>query len=316
MAMTDTNNNRSLPADPVKVWKTAISEDVRRAVGSMLTGDRAKDVAGRVMIALEQARTTTPTIINCTPDSVKRALALMILTDTRPGGAAPKLYLIPKRNKNELELQAWFSHRALIDFAHRAGWVVSTALVSHQDSLIVADGEVHHTVTDPDNPPTKYEDLRGVVVYAWPSGDKSSKVSRYVPKATIDARRAVSDSAKSSFSPWNNWPVEMAEKTALKYCVGRGTFPVDDAANYTGDVGEPAAGPFAATAAPQPTPAALSAPSTGTGLDGLASVVGGGEDEDGGEDEKAVILTVAAEPEPVKVPRKAAQAAQGDGSST
>ncbi len=277
MAMTDGNKSNVPSADPVLRWKAAISDDVRRAVSSILTGDRAKDVAGRVLIALEQARTTTPTITQCTPDSVKRALALMILTDTRPGGAAPKLYLIPKRNKDSLELQAWFTHRALIDFANRAGWMVSTALVSTNDSLIVENGEVQHSVTDPDNPPTKYEDLRGVVVYAWPKGDKSSKVSRYVPKATIDARRAVSDSAKKGFSPWNTWPIEMAEKTAIKYAVGRGLFPIDDAADYAGDVGEPTAGPFIPTSAePQPQAARI-APSTGSGLDGLAAVVGAGQ---------------------------------------
>lgn len=279
MAMTEAKN--TLPsADPVMRWKTEITETVRRAVSSILTGDRAKDVAGRVMIALEQARTTTPTIVDCSPDSVKRALALMILTDTRPGGAAPKLYLIPKKVKNSLELQAWFTHRALIDFAGRAGWIVATALVSREDSLIIENGEVNHAVTDPDNPPTKYEDLRGVVVYAWPKGDKASKVSRYVPKATIDARRAVSDSAKSGFSPWNNWPIEMAEKTAIKYAVGRGLFPIDDAADYAGDAGEPATGPFAppaTTEAPQPTVARI-APQTGSGLDGLAAVVGASEE--------------------------------------
>ncbi|HRE87504.1 MAG TPA: recombinase RecT [Myxococcota bacterium] len=306
MAMTE-NNNRSMPADPVARWKSAISEDVRRAVSSMLTGDRAKDVAGRVMIALEQARTTAPDIINCSPDSVKRALALMILTDTRPGGASPKLYLIPRRNRDVWELNAWFSHRALIDFAFRAGWIVSTALVSVEDSLIVEDGEVRHVVTDPDNPPTKYEDLRGVVVYAWPKGDRASKVSRYVPKDTIDARRAVSDSAKGKFSPWHNWPVEMAEKTAIKYVVSRGLFPVDDAADYTSDAGEPVVGPFAPMQAPQPAPAALNAPAqTGSGLDGLAAVVGASGDAGEPEGKEPVILTVPTEPEPVKVPRKGA----------
>jgi hypothetical protein len=279
MTMAESKNN--IPsADPIMRWKAEITENVRRAVGSMLTGERAKDVAGRVMIALEQARMVTPSIVECSPESVKRALALMILTDTRPGGSAPKLYLIPKRVKGSLELQAWFTHRALIDFAGRAGWIVATALVSRDDSLIIENGEVHHAVTDPDNPPTRYEDLRGVVVYAWPKGDKGSKVSRYVPKSTIDARRAVSDSAKAGFSPWNTWPIEMAEKTAIKYAVGRGLFPIDDAADYAGDVGDPVPVLFAQQTAAEvtPTPSAprITHPS-GSGLDDLAAVVGANE---------------------------------------
>ena len=279
--VTETTKS-AVPAqvDPMAKWKMAVQADVKRAVGSMMTGERAKDVEGRTMIALSDALTTTPDIVQCSPNSIRRAIALMVLTDTRPGGAAPKLYLIPKKVKGAHELQAWFTHRALIEFAGRAGWIVSTSLVHKDDSLLVEDGEVRHGVTDPDNPPTKYEDLRGVVVYAWPKGDKASKVSRYVPKATIDARRASSDSARGGFSPWNNWPIEMAEKTAIKYAVARGLFPVDDSAVYDADAGEPQTGPFVETRADQEQAPAqrLAAPQT-QGFDGLASVVGAGEPE-------------------------------------
>lgn len=281
MAMADNKGQVPAQMDAQTRWKMEIRDNVQRAVSSILQGERAKDVGGRLMIALEQARSTTPTIIECTPDSVKRALALMILTDVRPGGAAPKLYLIPKKIKGRMELQAWFSHRALIEFAGRAGWIVSTALVATDDVLNIEDGEVHHVVADPDNPPTKYQDLRGVIVYAWPKGDKSSKVSRYVPKATIEARRAVSDSAGSDYSPWTRWPVEMAEKTAIKYVVGRGLFPVDDAADYAGDVGEPQVGPFAHKAIENQQQQTVQQPaqSTGSGMDGLAAAVGVSGDE-------------------------------------
>ncbi len=285
MAVDNTKNAtlptaQAAPRDPLAVWKQQVQGDVKRAVGSMMSGERAKDVEGRTMIAISAALTTTPDLVQCSQTSVRRAIALMVLTDTRPGGAAPKLYLIPKKVKGQMELQAWFTHRALIEFAGRAGWIVSTSLVHTDDSLIVENGEVSHVVSDPDNPPTKYEDLRGVVVYAWPKGDKASKVSRYVPKATIDARRAVSDSARSGFSPWGNWPIEMAEKTAIKYAVARGLFPVDDSAVYDSDAGEPQAGPFAETsqAGTQERTPRLAAPQT-SGLDGLAGVVGGAEPE-------------------------------------
>lgn len=284
MAMADNKGQVPAQMDAQTRWKMEIRDNVSRAVSSILTGDRAKDVGGRVMIAIEAARSTTPEIMECSHDSVKRAIALMILTDTRPGGAAPQLYLIPKRVKGKFQLHAWFSHRALITFANRAGYIVSTALVGVGDELTVIDGEVHHVAADPDNPPTKYQDLRGIVVYAWPKGDKASKVGRYVPKAQIEARRAVSDSAGSDYSPWTKWPIEMAEKTAIKYVVGRGLFPVDDAADYTGDVGEPQRGPFAHAAIENQPQQTVSQPSqsTGSGMDGLAAVVGAsGENGDG-----------------------------------
>src|SRR3990167_6862887 len=52
-----------------------------------------------------------------------------------------------------------------------------------------------------------------------------------MPKSLIEKRRAMSRSWNGNgqkYSPWHNWPVEMAIKTAMHYAIGRGWCVIDD----------------------------------------------------------------------------------------
>lgn len=240
--MTQTPANRNQPLTPDQAqeqWKLMVADKARRAIASMLTGDRAKQAYGRILVAMSSAALTSPDIMRCSEASIVRAIAMSALTGIMPGGAMAKCYLIPKKIKQQWELQWWANHRALKGFANAAGWDVSCTPVHEDDSFDIENDVITHRPNPDRNP--DFKTLRGFVVRAWPFAHPESKTARFVNRQTIDERRAKSDSKDSDWSPWNNWFLEMAEKTALKYAAARGLFPLDDAADYINDEAPPLA---------------------------------------------------------------------------
>lgn len=256
MTQHPTTERRNLtPAEAQTQWKATIAEKTRQAISSMLTGDRAKQAYGRIVVALQSAALTSPDIMLCSEASIVRAVAMSALTGLMPGGAMPKCYILPKKIKGKWELQWWANHRALIGFAAQAGWCVTATPVHVDDDLTIDDDMPRHKA----NPDRNCDEntLRGFVVRAWPFAHPESKVGRFVNRETIEKRHNKSDSKDSEYSPWNNWFLEMAEKTALKFCAARGLFPMDDAADYVSDE-QPALPPVQAqgqahAALPQPS---------------------------------------------------------------
>ncbi len=247
--MTNPNNN-NLPAQapqralsPVDEWKTQVMSLSRRAVGQILGGERAKEASGRIMLALSAAQSLNPAIVNCTMDSVARCIAQATLTGIMPGGSSPKAYLVPKSpgRGQPPELNYWVTHRGLLEFARRAGWVVQTTLVGTYEQFELENDEIRHK-PDPDRIPkvvfvggAAVNELRGIIVRAFPVDNPAAKVHRWIPLATLDERRLKSDTKAQAWSPWNQWPLEMYEKTAIKYAAGRGVFNMDDEAEYADD---------------------------------------------------------------------------------
>lgn len=232
--------------DPVMQWKVAVQDIARRSVLQILSGEKAKVASGRIMLALSAAQSLNPAIMDCTPDSVARCVAMAAMTGIMPGGFAPKAYLVPKSpgQGKPKELNYWVSHRGILDFARRAGWTVTTSLVSIHDEFSIDDDVIHHKPNPDKVPhidfsakPQPINELRGIIVRAFPIDNPLAKVSRWVNLQQLDERRAKSDTKDSKWSPWNVWPLEMYEKTALKYCASRGLFDLDDAAEYSDEDG-------------------------------------------------------------------------------
>jgi recombinational DNA repair protein RecT len=234
------------PQNALAQWQGGVAADVRTTVSAMLTGERAKQVHGRIMAALSSAALTSPEITACSRPSVVRAIAWCALTGIMPSPSNTKVYFLPKKIRGQWELQCWPNHRAYIQFAANAGYAVTATPVHVDDELSIEDDVIKHKGNPDRNPDANT--LRGFIVRAWPFTNPESKVARWVNIDTLNARRAKSDSAKSDFSPWNNWELEMYEKTAIKYAAARGLFPLDDSTDYLGD--EESA---FATHAPQPT---------------------------------------------------------------
>lgn len=236
--MVQNNQTPATQVDPLHAWKLQTQQTAQRTIAAMLgTNPRAKLAAGRVIVALSAALTANPTIANCTPESVTRCIAQAALTDIMPGGSFAKAYLVPKKTGGVLELNYWVSHRGIMEFANRAGNRVTCSFVHVDDEFAEVNGVIEHK-SNPDRichvdwSSIDRTTLRGIIVRAFPVEHPTAKVERWVPMATINERRLKSDTKDGKFSPWNNWPLEMCEKTAIKYCAARGLFPMNDAAEY------------------------------------------------------------------------------------
>jgi len=203
--------------------------------------ERAQEAAGRVMAALSasaMAARNPQDFYDCTRMSVAQVIAVAGLTGIMPGtGPAALAYAIPRRPRmgEQPQLQYQLSHRGLVALARRAGVTLVAIPVGHEDELDVELGEVVKLDIDIDNPPTTWEELRGIVVSVKEQGVRL--FTGWVPLKVIAQRREGSDSYRyaerkggwaKDRSTWHVWPVEMSMKTALHYAVSRGWAVVDD----------------------------------------------------------------------------------------
>ena len=203
--------------------------------------DRANEAIGRVASALAASAAASrdpQAFYNCTPQSVAQVVAVSALTGIMPStGATALAYAIPKapRKNEQPQLQYHISHRGLNALARRSGQMMIAVPVSNSDVIDVDEiGQAVIKQRDIDNPPTTFDELRGVVVVVKELSTNQVTFSGWVPKKLIEKRRDMSDAWKydkskgTAYSPWSNWPIEQAQKTAMKYCCGRGWCVIDD----------------------------------------------------------------------------------------
>lgn len=197
--------------------------------------ERAKEATGRIAAAISASAAAAKDpkdFYDCTPASVATCVAVSALTGIMPStGSAALAYVVPQRPRaNEApQLSYMLSHRGLNALARRCGQTMLAIPISHTDKIEAdEDGDVRIVSRDIDNPPMKYEELRGVVIVVKQLDSGLTVMRGWVPKKLIDARKNVSRSAKSSYSPWSTWPIEMCQKTAMHYAVTRGWCVIDD----------------------------------------------------------------------------------------
>lgn len=196
---------------------------------------RAKEATGRISVALAASAAAAKDPADfyaCTAASVATAIATAALCGLMPGtGAAALAYVIPQRpRKNEPpQLQYMLSHRGLNALARRCGQTMVAVPIGRNDTIALdPSGDVRIVSRDLDDPPTAYDELRGVMVLVRDIATNHVTASQWVPKKLIEQRRAMSRSAKSDYGPWSTWPIEMAMKTAMHYAVSRGWCVIDD----------------------------------------------------------------------------------------
>jgi recombination protein RecT len=179
-----------------------------------------------------------PKLFECTPQSLIRAMSLSLISDLAPGGLQPVMWLIPRKNKAGMqECNAEISWRGYVALAGRSGVRVDAIPVFRADKFSIIEGltpTISHE-PDPDADHT-WETLRGVYVRIY-AGDSLS--FSWISRGDIQKRR---QSAQSD-DIWAKWPIEQAQKTAIRYAAQRGRFPLDPegSAALAEDRGEPEA---------------------------------------------------------------------------
>jgi hypothetical protein len=167
----------------------------------------------------EAILTATPALCKAAPAALGAAvinLAKMGLMPGIPGDASATGYLYPGQGGP----MGVPSARGRIALARAAGVAVETYPVGVKDEITLdVDGDVAEVKPNPDERPTKWEHLRGVIVR---TEDGTGAVRRHwISAGEIEVRKVRSKGG----GPWQSDPVGMARGKAVKILVDRGILP-------------------------------------------------------------------------------------------
>lgn len=205
-------------------FKRGVLHDARNAMAMLLGSEEGQKAGAKVAMAFVSAvhNAKDPSaLLNASTDSIRACIAASADTGIMPGGAYPKVWLVPRGGKLQWEI----SHRGICALAQRAGIKLRAVPVHVNDeSLRLEFGEVVAHTPPPDLWPERLEDLMGVYVIAQRISDGATMSRSWVPAALISKRA----NSRQAGPVWKQWPVEMAQKTAIKYLMARGELVIDN----------------------------------------------------------------------------------------
>ena len=220
--MTDTalTPERRLYADAMQRAQQVLTQRVG--------ADRARQAAAEIAHAITMAVTHSKdpgAIFACSRASILDCVQQTALDGLTLTGAYPEAYLVPRGG----QLTRPVSPRGLARLARRGGLRLRTVIVGADDHLVESFGvAVEHEQIGAR--PTGLHDLRAVIVIAREQG--SGHEDRFVVSGEALRERS---KAKGAGPVWRSWPLEMAQKSAVSYCFGRGWILVPDALRATMD---------------------------------------------------------------------------------
>lgn len=195
--------NMTIP-DMVK----AMMPEIRRALPTVITPERFTRIA-------LSALNNTPALQQCTPMSFLAALMNAAQLGLEPNTPLGQAYLIPYKNKGNLECQFQIGYKGLIDLAYRNGQIqtIQAQAVYEHDFFEYEYGLEPRLVHKP-----AFSD-RGEVIYFYAifktvNGGFGMAV---MSKADMDLyAKTYSRAFDSSYSPWKTDYESMAKKTVIK----------------------------------------------------------------------------------------------------
>lgn len=210
MAATIQNQvaKRSPEKKTMQDYMRSMEGEIKKALPSVITPERFT----RIVLS---AISVNPQLGSCTPQSFLGAMmtsAQLGLEVNTPLGQA---YILPYRNKGQLEAQFQLGYKGLIDLAYRSGEVevIQAHVVYENDHFECEyglDPKLTHKPADSD----RGEPVKVYAVFKTKSGGFGFEVM-----SMDDVRRHANKYSKaysSSFSPWKTNFEEMAKKTVLK----------------------------------------------------------------------------------------------------
>lgn len=209
-------NTPDTAAGNVKLTKSMTMKDmvqvmmpeIKKALPSVITPERFTRIA-------LSALNNTPQLQQCTPMSFLSALMNAAQLGLEPNTPLGQAYLIPYRNKGQLECQFQIGYKGMIDLAYRNGQMqtIQAQAVYENDIFEYEYGLNPKLIHRP-----AYTD-RGELVYFYGlfrtinGGYGFSVMSRI----DMDAyAKSYSKAFDSGYSPWKTSYEEMAKKTVIK----------------------------------------------------------------------------------------------------
>jgi recombination protein RecT len=187
---------------------TKMKPQIASALPSVITADRFARIA---MTALSK----DPKLQECTPQSFLGAMMQAAQLGVEPNTPLGQAYLIPYRNKGQMECQFQLGYKGLIDLAYRSGDITSISAheVCENDEFeyeLGLDEKMKHKPALKD---------RGEVILYYAVFRTKSGGSGFAVMSVDDVKKHMqkfSQAARGGFSPWSTNFDEMAKKTVIK----------------------------------------------------------------------------------------------------
>lgn len=230
--MSDTQMQPRNPAPTRDIFLRTVGALAERELVGLFASDVGKAAATRVAVAFRAAASTAKDpddFYRCSPASVAAAMATSAFTGIMPGGAFPGCYLIPKAVNGVQTLNWWINHRGIKTLARRAGQAIEAIPYFEGDEVVIVRGRDWRVevIEGPEEDRTNFARLQGVVYFVADVQTGALLAARKVSRAQIMARKAKGQNGPT----WREWPMEMAEKTAIKFAAARGDIIFDDIGN-------------------------------------------------------------------------------------
>lgn len=217
---------------PSQEFGRKVSALAEKELVTLFGSDVGRQASARVALAFRAAAATAKdpdAFFSCSPESVASAMATSAFTSIMPGGPFCGCYLIPKKVNGVQTLNWWINHRGIKVLARRAGQGIEAIPYFPGDEVVIVRGKdwrVEVIEGDCDNRDS-IENLEGFLYYVTDLSTGALLAARKVSKALIRKRRDKGQGGQV----WGEWPMEMAEKTVIKYAAGRGDVFFDDVGN-------------------------------------------------------------------------------------
>ena len=195
----------------------------------------------RLMFAVKAAAVANGKIYDCTASSVAQCICLSAITGLLPGGAIPVVDLIPRNKRvkgrggwgSVLELSWQIGWRGYQALGERCGVDIEARLVYKTDKYDLRYGLNPDLVHVPNAEAERsWDNLQcAYVIIRLPNGRvRFTDLTKSEIEKRRDNSMSWSRNPPGKRGPWEDWPLEMALKTIIRYSALRGVFPMDEEA--------------------------------------------------------------------------------------
>jgi recombination protein RecT len=154
-----------------------------------------------------------PQLLACSPESIIGGVVQAAQLGLEIGGVAGHAYLVPMKNRGQLQAQMVPGYRGLVQLVWRAAEIEVTARAVYQgDTFKVVLGTEQRIEHEPE----LYDPGEAIAYYAVATLPDKRVKFEVMSKQQTDAIMGRSQAAKSGFSPWSTDYDEMAKKTVAK----------------------------------------------------------------------------------------------------
>lgn len=157
----------------------------------------------------------TPGLAECDRQTVLAGAMTAAQLGLEIDPALGRAYLLPYRSKTGPVAQLIIGYKGYVDLAYRSGMLAGL----QAEAVYAADHFLYRLGLSPqlEHVPSDADD-RGPLKYAYAVATLSNGGSawRVLNRAQVERRRSSSQSARSSYSPWQTHPEEMWRKSAIR----------------------------------------------------------------------------------------------------